>query len=476
MPFRIIVTFLILVVFPAPIQAETNGEILKVYNNKNNRQVEQLYWGTTKDKYVLISYPENFDPEKTYHINFWFPGTSGKPSQGIEDKNDQYIGIGLSYLEESAIPQGAYYPAHWDLCEKVEASLLARKKIKIGQRVLSGVSKGGWMGYYTSLNPPKNLDGVAIIAAGIPSLAGAESAPKSNSSHLAVLIATGETDPNYPYSQLAIPYYKKSSVASLCYEEWLGEGHISKVSPRVNEWLDVQALRGGSAEELRQGCEDIVSQHLRNISLSSDQVATYIALRHLLGSPSMRYVSQETKKKVITEGKTLSQTEVLKNWLLDFNQIKSLVKKETSLFGKGPIKTKPLGDVVVLYKALAQSSEYPDIRARAANSYLRAFKMYSMNKLQDEAKAAPEYSKIHNQFETLRKRHNGSRQGLQPNELAQLQKLQGELAVMSRKITMDSFYAIEWHKKFSPDPAMIAIMNEKNPKDQIWQAYSGVRY
>lgn len=472
--FRFIYCIILFLSFPVHLCAESNGEVLEIYTNKNGRKVEKIHWEGTRDKYVLVSYPKNFDLQKIYHINFWFPGTSGKPGQGIEDENDQYIGIGLSYIERDKIPKGGYCTSHWDLCKRVEASVVTRMNLKIGTRILSGVSKGGWLAFHTSLDPPKDLDGVAIIAAGKNNEVKFE--PKLKNRKLAILVGTGETDSNFPYAQLAIPFYKKAPVESLCYEEWLREGHVSKISPKVNEWLDVQARRHGSPEELIKFCEEVVGLKLKEVDAVSDEIERYIALRHLVGAPSMFYISKATKSKIFKQGRELVKSEPLKKWLVDFKKIRVLIDEESSLLDLGVFETEKLGEIANKYKVIATTSQYVDIKERAAYAYLRSMKMYSMYQLRDIAKKAPEYAKLQKRFDALQKKVSTANRKPEQKEIDQLYEVANKLSEMRGEIAMKSFYDIEWYKKYDADPAMIELMEQRSSGDSDWQAYSGIGF
>ncbi len=479
---QLIISFLLISLLTTGLHAQTNGEVLETYTLPNGRKVEKVHWQETVDGYVLISYPKDFNPEQIYHINFWFPGTSGKPSQGIENENDQYLGIGLSYLQKSHTPSGQYYQAHWALCKEVEATLQNRSKLTIGARTLSGVSKGGWVAFYTSLDAPDGLDGLAIIAAGKPTQIQAKHGAKKNK--LAILLCTGETDPNYPYTQLAVPYFKAAIIESLCYEEWLGKGHISKISPRVNEWLNVQAVRKSkSSHELQQHCQRLVTEKLKHIDSISSGTEQYIALRHLLGSPSTHYIDASTKARILNQGRELSQSPSLQPWLSDFKAFRKLIKEETHTFKLGNLKTHKVGSLIERYQHIAQSSPHPDIQSRAAFAYLRVLKMHAMLAMQDTAKKEPTFSHIQQQIDQLQKRQDRQINALSPTEAKQLHELHQQAATLRGKMSMDAFYNVEWHNKYTIHPAMAAIIEQHSAKEtspphtkSSKQPYSGIAY
>ena len=119
----------------------------------------------------------------------------------------------MSYLDKDKVPANGYATEHWKLCQDVERLIVKRKNLKVSRRTVSGVSKGGWMAYYMSLEPLEGLHGTAIIAAGqhkggIPPL-------KKNLDHLAVFVGTGETDSNYPHAQMAVNFFNQSQICLL---------------------------------------------------------------------------------------------------------------------------------------------------------------------------------------------------------------------------------------------------------------------
>lgn len=456
------------------INAQENGDILETYTNRTGRKVEKIHWDETQEKHILISYPKDFNPEKTYHINFWFPGTGGKPGQGIEDENAQYIGIGLSYLERSRVPKRGYCTSHWDLCRNIEKSMVDRLGLSIGIRILSGVSKGGWLAFHTTLIPPKELHGIAIIAAG--KYHQVDFPPNLHNRKLAVFVGTGETDSNYPYAQIAIPYYKKATVESLCYEEWPREGHVSIISPRVNEWLDVQAQRHNSPEELTDYCEAIILKKLKQIEEIDDKKDSYIKLRHLIGNPATVYISKSTKDKIIQKGRELIKSDTLKLWLVDFKKHRDLVKEEAELFNTGNLITPDLGKLAKKYQNLAATTTHKDISGRAANAYLRVTKVHSIYTLQDIARKEAEYLNIEREFNAFKKQLTLANQKPAEADQNHLNALAAQLASLRSKAAMKAFYDIEWYNKYQIDPAMDKLINEDAANVKEIEIYSGIGF
>lgn len=110
----------ILIVTLTQLHASKKGDVLSSYESHSGRLVEKISWSDTQENHIIVSYPQNFNPSETYHINFWFPGTSGKPSSGIEDTLENYIGVGLSYLDKDKVPSNEYALKHWELCKNIE--------------------------------------------------------------------------------------------------------------------------------------------------------------------------------------------------------------------------------------------------------------------------------------------------------------------------------------------------------------------
>ncbi len=474
MRLSFIASILLYFTFFLPLNAIENGDVTSTYKNKNGRKIEKLFWSDTKDKYVLVSYPKNFDIAKTYHLNFWFPGTTGKPSQGIEDENDQYIGIGLSYLNAPILSTESYTNTHWTLCRNVEKSVVDRLNLKVGKRLLSGVSKGGWLAFDISLNPPDGLHGIGIIAAG--KYTRNHTNKEFKGSKLAIFIGTGETDSNYPHAQLAIPFYKKHGVESLCYEEWLREGHVSKISPRVNDWLNVQAKRSGNTKDLSLYCNTIVNKKLEDISTIKEDIEKYIALRHLMNSPHTSYASKEIKDHIINLNKELIKRDSIKIWLVDYNKIRNLVKVEATIFHRGNIDAPKLKPIVDQYQLIANNSQFPNIKARAAYAYLRMAKLYTIQKLLEISQKAPDYVKLQNQFDDLQAQLIGTSKLEAKESLIKLQQLANELNTYRNKLSMKAFYDVEWHNKFEIAPSMDSIIKRDKLNAKPKQAYSGIAY
>ncbi len=182
-----------------------SGDVIASEISPSGRLVEQVAWNDTEQGFLLISYPKGFTNAKRYHVNFWFPGTSGHPGPGIADENDGYIEVCLSYLSKKNFAPGEFARDHWALCRSVEANVSKRKGFAVGQRILSGVSKGGWLAFETSLEQLQGLNGVVIVAAG--ALVHEKRFPKMQKSAVSVLVCTGETDTNYPFAQYAETYY-----------------------------------------------------------------------------------------------------------------------------------------------------------------------------------------------------------------------------------------------------------------------------
>ena len=455
------------------VYAVENGEVTKTYTNQTGRNVEKIYWEQTQEDHVLISYPKDFDPAKTYHINFWFPGTGGIPGPGIEDRHDDYIGICLSYLDRDLIPRDGYATSHWALCKKVEASLVKRTGVKIQQRILSGVSKGGWMAFFTALAPPKDLHGVAIIAAG--QVRGDEPLVKKNASHLAVFIGTGETDSNYPHAQMAFPFFHKSKIHSLCYEEWLRKGHVSIISPKLTEWLDVQSKRGGPPEELSEFCQEIAQEKLNALKLLDHPKDQYIALRHLMRAPSMKYAPKEISEKVKTLGKEIVKDEDLRNWINELETFRALVKKETLQFKERGNKAVDNESLLKAYQDLTLKTNYTDIAHRSVYAYLRALKNHTITVLRKQHLKETPHQQLQDDYNAFHQQLQQSNNATQ-EQVNQLYRMGSKINKIGSEASMKAFYDVEWKNKFVIDPEMQKKLDEARTSIRPWEIYSGIGY
>ena len=453
--------------------AAEDGELLGSLTSRSGRTIEKIAWSDTQNDYVIVTYPKGFDSNKIYHINFWFPGTGGKPSPGIEDSLENFIGIGLSYLDKDKVPSNGYATEHWKLCQDVERLIVKRKNLKVSRRMVSGVSKGGWMAYYMSLEPLEGLHGTAIIAAGqhkggIPPL-------KKNLDHLAVFVGTGETDSNYPHAQMAVNFFNQSQIHSFCYEEWLEKGHVSITSPRVMEWLMVQGKRGEPKNILVDYCEEEVQKKLEKIAMLSSDKEKYIAVRHLLRAPTMHYVSAVTSDKVKTQGKELTEKSEIKEWLAELNKLRSMIQREAKFYHDGRREPDLLGKFVKGYEQVSLESKHPDIARRAAYAYMRNLKNHTIEIIKEEHLATTEYPVLKARFDELSKKVGTAREPVQA-DYDEMQELFNKLRTLSLDAGMKGFYEVEWHKKVTPDPKVKQVLETTAKSKSAVEVYSGLGF
>lgn len=432
--------------------------------------MEKIAFSDTQHDYVTVSYPKNFDANKTYHINFWYHGTSGKPTSGIEDSLDSYIGVGMSYLDKDKVPPSGYATEHWKSCREVEKNFTKRRQVKVSRRVVSGVSKGGWMAYYMSLEPLEGLHGTGIIAAGMHQ--GGVPPIKSKLDHLAVLVGTGETDSNYPHAQMAVDFFKKCKIHSFCYEEWLEEGHVSIASPRVLEWLRVQGMRGGPKNVLIEYAEKVVQQKLEKIMKLEDNKQQYIAVRHLLFAPTTKYVSANTKGVIKKLGKELTAEGDLKNWMEALNKFRVMTQRETKFYHDGRKEPELLGEFVKGYQKLALDSKYPGIARRAAYAYMRNLKNHTIEVIKEEHLQTTEYPRLKVQFDALNKKVSTSRKPVQA-DIDRRQELYNEIRTLALDAGMKGFYDVEWHDKVKPDAKVENVIESGRASKSAVEIYSG---
>lgn len=462
-----------------------DGELLKTYTAGNGRTIERLEWQSTQEDHVIVSYPKNFDPKLTYNINFWFPGTGGKPTQGIEAHSDNYIGIGLSYIDRDKVPRGVggYQTEHWKLCQAIESIIVKRKQLKVGQRVVSGVSKGGWMAYYFTLNPPKNLAGVAIIAAG--RYLSAPQKANANIKNLSILVGVGETDSNYAYSQLCPPLYKKLKPHSFFYEEWLTQGHVSIISPRIQEWLTIQGLRGDDKLKMSTYCDAKINKQLEQIEQIESATQQYIALRHLYRSPAAFYISAPLKEKMRAQGSKLNQQESVQKWSADYKKLQDLVKKETIMYDTYKLTTKNLATLKEKYLELAKTTAFEDIAVRAAFANFRNAKIHAIQEKQEKYRTNNEtFKKLTAEDQSLRKALNapGMTQEKANEIFKKLDKVTPLLIKIRNEINMKAFYEVEWHKQYTLSDETKKLLQKESKQDRAKpsgvesRAYTGVAF
>ncbi len=452
------------------LSAALDGEVLETYTSSSGRMVEKIAFNDTQHDYVTVSYPKGFDASKSYHINFWYHGTSGKPTSGIEDSLESYIGVGMSYLDKDKVPPNGYATKHWESCLAVERNFTKRRKVKISRRIVSGVSKGGWMAYYMSLEPLEGLHGTGIIAAGMHQ--GGVEPIKSQLDHLAVFVGTGETDSNYPHAQMAVDFFKKSKIHSFCYEEWLEEGHVSIASPRTLEWLKVQGKRGGPKNLLVEYAEKVVQQKLEKIQKLEEHTQKYIAVRHLLYAPTAQYVSAQTKGVIKSLGKELTAQAEVKSWLIEYHKFRSMVQRETKFYHDGRREPELLGGFVKGYQKLALESAYPSIARRASYAYMRNLKNYTIEELKEEYLATTEYPSLKVEFDALNKKVSTSSAPSQ-EDINRRQELFSKIRTLALDAGMQGFYDVEWHKKMQPDAKVEHVIKSGRVSKDSVEAYSG---
>lgn len=458
----------------APIARGENGIILSTKTSSSGRSVEKIEWEGTEKGFILISYPKDLKPTQTYHLNFWFPGTSGNPGLGIADQNLNYIEICISYLAQKGFATGEWAQKHWELCQEIEAYLTKRKGVTIGQRIVSGVSKGGWLAFEMSVVNPKGLDGVIIVAAG--------KSPRENrkldfkNSSLSVLVCTGETDSNYPFSQMAEAYYQKSELRDYCYEEWLIQGHVSQISERVIEWLNVQGKKEESPEALQSYCDSLMKHRLAEGEKIADPITRYITLRHHIKSPVASYMSEDLRQASITKGRELAKDPAVAAWLKDYAILRKIVEADQEVYQNNPVTSADMSRIKNHYLKLAENTQHTDLKTRAAYGYLRKAKDEAILLLQEKEKATPSYQTAEKELEALRSTLNKQRTK-DPLLMEQFHQLAAEHGKRNSALAMDAFREVEWHKKFTLNHPLIEPLLKKGLRATDKTApYSGVSF
>lgn len=450
------------------------GDVLSSETAPSGRLVEKVEWNDTEKGFILISYPPGFTNGKLYHLNFWFPGTSGHPGPGIADENDDYIEVCLSYLSKTQFPPGGYAREHWAMCRGVEARLLARRNFAVGQRIVSGVSKGGWLAFETSLEHPQGLNGVVIVAAG--ALPHEKRFPKLGKSAMPVLVCTGETDVNYPFAQMAEGYYQTCGLPEYTYEEWLTLGHVNSISERVNEWLDVQAKRRESKEALQSYCDTLITTRIRECEAMASPVEQYISLRHHLKSPAAAHVKSGLREQMLAKGRELGSQESVAAWLKDYNILRKIVQAEVRIYKETAVTAKSLEELKGHFVKLAQTTKWQDLKIRAAYGYLRITKAHAVALLKEQDSKSQDYVKLEKELVALRDRWNGQKTR-DPILLEQFQQKANELAQRNNDIAMDAFRKVEWHHQYTlDDPQMKTLLEEGKRTSKQAVAYTGVSY
>ena len=256
-------------------------------------------------------------------------------------------------------------------------------------------------------------------------------------------------------------------------------GHVSHISPRVTEWLDIQARRGKFKSQLMPFCEELVKKKLKDMNAASNNysdIDKYIILRHLMKSPSLKYVSNETLHEIKKNGLEFSKKDTTLAWLEDYKKIRSLAKRELSFYEAADTSFSNVSKLAKAFKNIANTSAYPDIKLRAAYGYLRNAKVAGMRKINTELKESAEFKKKLKRFKELQKSVSTPRRKTTQSEIDEVYKLQRELYELNTKFGMDAFYAVEWHGKFYFDPQMKKLIENVSLKSGSIKAYSGVGF
>ncbi|MGI9241045.1 MAG: alpha/beta hydrolase-fold protein, partial [Verrucomicrobiales bacterium] len=404
-------------------------------------EVEKLARSATDKGFVSVHYPPGFDPSKRYSVLYWFHGTGGRPNAGIGAGHERFVTVGMSYLKRENVEPGGYGAAHWSECLEVREALEAMG-LKLDRNVVAGMSKGGWMSFYIASEVRQDLHAVGIFAAGkdpnvkeLPSLAGSD---------LSVLVGTGETDPNFPQAQLAVQVLE-SAGATVCYEEWLGEGHTYHRDGRVRDWLDVEARRSDGAE-LRQFCAQAVASELAGAEAWEEPVLRYIALRRLAGDPRLREAGDTWRKRVRETGRSLASDPAVKAWLVSLNRLRALVRREVALFARRDFEVPALAKLVDAYARLQPEVGEVGLSARVAHGRIRAAKMLAIYSNQLKAREDPQYRALMEEYIQLQTRY-GEAEG-DPGEavMERLKDVGARLADLRHKSGMAAFRDAEWSR------------------------------
>ena len=325
-----------------------------------------------------------------------------------------------------------------------------------------------------SVEEREGLDGVVIVAAG---KSPREQRPLDfKKSSLSVLVCTGETDSNYPFSQMAESFYREGGLQDYCYEEWLTQGHVSHISERVVEWLNVQAKKEESPEALQSYCDKIVRDRLAENETRTDPKARYISLRHNLKSPAASYIQDSLHKTLLAQGRELSKDPSVVAWLESYKTFRKIVEADQKVYGKGTVTSAQAKKIKEHYLKLIKTSQESDLKIRAAYGYMRKSKDEAMLLLQERDKAAPDYQKFEKELKEMRDVLNRQRPP-DPQLVAEFQRRATELGTLNNEIAMSSFRKIEWDPQFSvDDPLVNELIEEGRRSLEGVSPYSGTYY
>jgi hypothetical protein len=403
--------------------------------------------------FCSIHYPKDFDAAKAYHVLYWFHGTSGRPNPGIGRDHRSYISVGMSYRKREHVPPGEYGASHWVDCLAVRREL-EEAGLNLRRNVVAGMSKGGWAGFYIGAERPEGPDAIAIFAAGKdPRWGEAEPLRKSP----AILVGTGETDPNYPQAQLAVEFFRQAG-SQVNYEEWLGKGHTFAASPRVLAWLEVESLKDRPDELHRYATRHLQTEMARCEEIS-DPLDRYVALRFLLGHPTTPHAPEFLHEQLLEAGRAAGKAPEITQWLDAHKQLQALVTREAHFFDSRSFDVEQLGQLVERFRALTESAPDPSLAARAAYGARRAKKMHAIYHAQQKAKARPEYVAMRSRYTELQRLYSDADGNPGDAVLAELNEVGAKLSDLRFDSSMKAFTDEEWGNEPEPDAQLDAAID-----------------
>ncbi len=262
------------------------GSLLQAY------EIQLKVPGVADD--VLVSFPENHDPAKSWPVVFSYHGFNAKPEWKMTRAHTgpkDWIVVGMGYVQ-----RGKYKIEPADLAMEVKAFRYVRDELAKSQGLdlkrvyLAGYSKGGWM-IDTLLQAEPGIAGGAILMGG--HIDSRMKNPAALDKKTKVFIGVGRMDPNYLFSLKALVHYRSRGLQTFI-EPWPGLQHEfpKEGSVGLREWF---ALENGGRPD-----EAALSAELKTI-LSLSPKEAWTQLIAFKDRPFCNVAGTAWSKKIVTE-------------------------------------------------------------------------------------------------------------------------------------------------------------------------------
>ena len=189
----------------------------------------------------------------------------------------------------------------------------------------------------------------------------------------------------------------------------------------------------------------------------------------------MLHVTPGFRTKLADWGRDLASKENVKAWLSEYTKLREILKIELKQYETRNLDVDTMTKIENKYQQLAETAQHEDIRTRAAYAYVRNRKVVTMLGLQKESKKDPAFVLLEDQSNDLHEQMK-KMTGTDEDLIARYKKAYMAVRSAHSKLSMDSFYKVEWQKKFTLDRKMEDLLKKPAEKYPLSTAYSGVGY